>query len=66
MRRFKGSKKVLRGLEVALIKNLVFIHNILETVIIIHPISIAWKRKGHKIWFKGAKKEFRFSKVAYK
>ena len=34
LRRFKGSKKEFRGLELALKNNLYCIHNILETVMI--------------------------------
>ena len=66
MRRFKGSKKEFRVLEVALIKKLVVSITFWKSNDHRHPIYIAWERKGHKIWFKGAKKEFRWSKVAYK
>ena len=38
LRIFKGSKKEFRGLELALINNLGFIHNILETVMIIDTL----------------------------
>ena len=64
LKRIKGFNKEFRGLEVALIKKFVCIFDIFETVR--HPISIAWKRKMLKIWFKGAKKELRWFKVAFK
>ena len=40
MRRFKGSKKEFRVLDVALIKNLVSFHKVLETVMIIDILFI--------------------------
>ena len=67
MRIFKGSKKEFRCLEVALTNKKVFYpQSFGNSNDHRHPIYIAWERKGHKIWFKGVKKEFRRSKVAYK
>ena len=40
LRRFKGSKNEFRGLELALINNLVCIHNILETVMFLDTLFL--------------------------
>ena len=40
LRIFKGSKKEFRGLEGGLINNVVFIHEILETVLILDTLLL--------------------------